>query len=157
MRNLFRRRKITTAGAAAQAAADPEVDRINEIIQKIPTLKADTFSEPDEAEEELWRNGKLVPLYISRLLDSAKLFGPAVDAACKAAEPDVDLWEIGWLYPRWDQTVALANLLDVPVRALTHPDARPETIDWRPRDPRMARCYAITSFEPDAVIRTVNA
>lgn len=153
MRNLFRRQQATIA----EPVADPELDRVDVIIQKIPLLRADPFSEPDEAEQELWCAGKLVPIYISRLLDAAQLFGPAVDAACNAAEPDVDLWEIGRLYPRWDQTVALAKLLDVPVRALTHPDARPETLDWRPHDPRMTRCYAITSFEPDAVERTVHA
>ncbi|MFJ6099315.1 hypothetical protein [Williamsia muralis] len=127
------------------------------IIQKIPTLRADQFSEPDEVDKELWRRGKLVPTYISRLLDAAQLFEPAVDTACNAAEPEVDLWEIGRLYPRWDQTVALAKLLDVPVRALAHPDAHPEIMTGRPTGHRMIRCVAITSFEPDAVERTVNA
>ena len=153
MRNPFRRRKITPA----KPAADPEGDRIEAIIQKIPILKAEQFSEPDEVDKELWRSGKLVPTYISRLLDAAQLFGPAVDTACNAVEPEVDLWEVGRLYPRWDQTVALAKLLDVPVRALAHPDACPEVMTSRPTDHRMIRCLAITSFEPDAVERTVHA
>ena len=54
---------------------------------------------------------------------------------------------LGRVYPRWDQTVALARLLDVPVRILTHPDARPHHHANRPR----RRDLAILSFEPSAV------
>ena len=48
--------------------------------------------------------------------------------------------------PRWDQTVALAKLLDVPVRALVHPDACPEVMAARPTDHRMIRFLATTTF-----------
>ena len=36
-------------------------------------------------------------------------------------------------------------------------DAHPEVMTSRPTDHRMIRCLAITTFEPDAVERTVNA
>ena len=49
MRNLFRRQQVTIV----EPVADPELDRVDRIIQKIPRLKADTFSEPEEAEREL--------------------------------------------------------------------------------------------------------
>ena len=107
------------------------------------------FVEPGSDEYDLWRAGKLVPWYISNLLDRGGHSGPNVDIACNAEEPAVDMWELGTLYPRWDQTVALARLLDVPVRDLTHPDARPRHHPNRPR--RRRRDLAILSFEPSAV------
>ncbi|MGW4336706.1 hypothetical protein ACWEK5_28450 [Rhodococcus koreensis] len=107
------------------------------------------FVEPGSDEYDLWRAGKLVPWYISNLLDRGGHSGPNVDIACNAEEPAVDMWELGTLYPRWDQTVALARLLDVPVRDLTHPEARPHHHPNRPR--RRRRDLAILSFEPSAV------
>ena len=171
MRNPFRRRHtITTAGAveamnsgksvgpaSSAPAGDPDLAYLEEIFRNSPWATRDSFSEPDEAERELWRTGKLVPAYISRLLDKAHLFGPDVDVACNAVEPEVDLWEVGRLYPRWDQTVALAKLLDVPVRALAHPDAKPEALESRPRERRTPGFAVIASFDPEAVKRTVNA
>ena len=168
MRNPFRRRPITTAGheevpSAPPAGAttstvstvDSAVTYLEEIIRHSPWLTRERFSEPDEAERELWRTGKLVPAYISKLLDSAHLYGPGVDAACNAVEPEVDLWEVGRLYPRWDQTVALARLLDVPVRALANPDAEPEVLESRPH--KRSGFGLVTSFDPETVERTVNA
>lgn len=107
------------------------------------------FVEPGSDEYDLWRAGKLVPWYISHLLDRGGHSGPNVDIACNAKEPAVDMWELGTWYPRWDQTVALARLLDVPVRDLTHPEARPHHHPNRPR--RRRRDLAILSFEPSAV------
>ena len=107
------------------------------------------FVEPGSDEYDLWRAGKLVPWYISHLLDRGGHSGPGVDIACNAVEPAVDMWELGTAYPRWDQTVALARLLDVPVRDLTHPEARPHHHPSRPR--RRRRDLAILSFEPSAV------
>lgn len=57
-----------------------------------------------------WSAGLIVPCRITAALDSHLLFGPEVDRACKADEPDVDLWEAGKLYPRWEQVVALGEL-----------------------------------------------
>jgi hypothetical protein len=43
-------------------------------------------------------------------LDAQALYGPEVDKACGAEEPDVDLWEAGKLYPTWRQVLMLAEL-----------------------------------------------
>ncbi|HKS46746.1 MAG TPA: hypothetical protein VJT49_16865 [Amycolatopsis sp.] len=57
-----------------------------------------------------WRAGKLVPYRITLALDAKDLYGPEVDAACGVAEPQVDMWEAGTLYPTWEQLQALAAL-----------------------------------------------
>lgn len=107
------------------------------------------FTDPDDHERELWRAGKLIPWYITALLDHGGHVGPQVDLACHAQEPEVDRWEAGQLYPTWDQTVALARLLDVRVRDLTHPEAAPRHHADRPA--RRLHGVAILSFEPAAV------
>lgn len=55
-----------------------------------------------------WRAGEVSPDRITQALDL--LEGPEVDVACRAREPEVDQWETGERYPRWDQLVALAAL-----------------------------------------------
>lgn len=57
-----------------------------------------------------WRMGLMVPHNITSALNCHDLYGPDVDTACGAAEPDVDLWEAGKLYPSWDQACLLAEL-----------------------------------------------
>lgn len=57
-----------------------------------------------------WRDGLVVPNRITTALDMRDLYGPTVDIACRAREPEVDQWEAGERYPRWDQLVALAVL-----------------------------------------------
>jgi hypothetical protein len=58
---------------------------------------------------------RLIPARITMALDLRELYGPEVDAACDAAEPDVDRWEAGELYPTWRQVELLAKLTDFPV------------------------------------------
>lgn len=66
------------------------------------------------AEEEkaykMWQAGLIRPAAITFALDAKGLHGPQVDEACLAAEPDVDMWERGALYPTWEQLCALAKL-----------------------------------------------
>ena len=57
-----------------------------------------------------WEAGLVRPYLITMWLDSKQLFGPEVDAACGVAEPTVDLWEAGRVYPTWEQLCALAEL-----------------------------------------------
>jgi hypothetical protein len=57
-----------------------------------------------------WQAGMVVPHRITSALDLGGLYGPEVDEACMAREPDVDMWEAGRLYPSWEQTRALARL-----------------------------------------------
>jgi hypothetical protein len=68
-------------------------------------------SDLDEA-RRLWGEGKMVPQRITMALDVRKLYGPEVDIACGAVEPDVDRWEAGKLYPTWRQVLLLAQLTD---------------------------------------------
>jgi hypothetical protein len=107
------------------------------------------FTAPDLTDWQHWHDGKLVPWFITAMLDHGNHIGPAVDIACKAKEPAVDQWEVGVLYPTWEQTVALAELVGVRVRDLAHPEATPQHHDNRPRGRRDS--LAIMSFEPDAV------
>lgn len=64
----------------------------------------------EKAAHALWAEGKLIPHRITMALDLRKLYGPEVDAACGAAEPDVDRWEAGELYPTWEQLKLLSDL-----------------------------------------------
>lgn len=80
-----------------------------------------------EAAYKLWSEGKAVPYRITLNLDRCGLEGPEVDAACNAREPEVDQWEEGILYPRWDQLVALAELTGVDPGWLCRP-VKPEHI-----------------------------
>jgi transcriptional regulator with XRE-family HTH domain len=56
---------------------------------------------------------------ITMWLDYRRLDGPEVDAACGVAEPTVDLWEAGRVYPTWEQLTALAKLCQVAVWKFT--------------------------------------
>lgn len=64
----------------------------------------------DTQAKRMWQAGLVRPAAISFALDAKGLYGPEVDTACLAAEPDVDMWERGALYPTWEQLVALAAL-----------------------------------------------
>lgn len=67
-------------------------------------------AEDQEVMYRLWADGRVVPYLITTALDACEWEGPEVDEACNAREPEVDQWEEGILYPRWDQLVALAEL-----------------------------------------------
>lgn len=56
-----------------------------------------------------------LPERISFALNARQLYGPEVDAACLAAEPDVDNWEAGISTPSPEQVRALAQLTAYPV------------------------------------------
>ncbi|GAA3878678.1 hypothetical protein GCM10022243_49240 [Saccharothrix violaceirubra] len=64
----------------------------------------------DEAARQKWLQGLVVPAHITMALDAAGLHGPEVDWACGVNEPDVDNWESGLLYPRWEQLLRLAEI-----------------------------------------------
>lgn len=94
---------------------------------------------------------KLVPARITIALDLSELYGPEVDAACDAAEPDVDRWEAGELYPTWQQVELLAALTDFPVHFFFLPiDAeRPwTTLDIHLPGPVLSR--RVVSWQPGA-------
>jgi hypothetical protein len=56
-----------------------------------------------------------VPARITAALDLRGLYGPDVDTACGAREPDVDLWESGEASPTPHQVELLAALTRFPV------------------------------------------
>ncbi len=106
----------------------------------------------------LWRAGELQPYLITQALDARGLYGPEVDVACGATEPDVDLWEAGKLYPTWEQVLLLAELCGVTPRLLcTRRDVvQAEQTSLRfhvPLDDRPP----VWEFDRDAVQRTVGA
>lgn len=96
---------------------------------------------------------KLVPARITIALDLRGLYGPEVDTACDAAEPDVDRWEAGELYPTWRQVELLAALTDFPVHFFFLPiDAdRPwSTLDIHFPSGTYSRTPRIVAFKPEA-------
>jgi hypothetical protein len=128
---------------------------------RVSTQQRDRRREADtEVAHRLWAEGMVAPCMITAALDMHQMYGPEVDAACNAAEPEVDLWEAGKLYPRWDQLCALAELTGRPPRYFTSLEHLPldvmatsmrfhlrrgERVDDRPAlarfpDPVVARC-----------------
>jgi hypothetical protein len=65
--------------------------------------------------------GRVVPARITMALDLRELEGPEVDAACGAAEPDVDMWELGLAVPAPEQVEKLAGLTGFPVAFFYQP------------------------------------
>lgn len=76
-------------------------------------------AENDRIAFEKWKVGMVVPHAITVVLDTLKLYGPEVDAACGVREPAVDLWEAGKLYPTWPQLQALSRLTGYPLGYFT--------------------------------------
>jgi hypothetical protein len=111
----------------------------------------------DRIAYRLWRAGELQPYLITQALDARALYGPEVDAACGASEPDVDLWEAGELYPTWRQVLLLADLCGMTPRFLcTRHDViqagRTSLRFHAPLDDRPP----VWEFEREAVQRTVG-
>jgi hypothetical protein len=111
----------------------------------------------DRIAYRLWRAGELQPYLITTALDAMGLFGPEVDRACGAQEPDVDLWEAGKLYPTWRHVQLLAKLTGKTARFLCtrREPLRPEHTSMRfhmPLDDRPP----VWEFDMDAVKRTVG-
>lgn len=105
----------------------------------------------------LWRAGEVKPYMITRVLDSHSLYGPEVDDACGAAEPDVDLWEAGKLYPTWRQLRLLAEVCGTTPRFLCTPRGvlTVEQTSLRFHGPAEPTPPPVWTFEPQAVAATV--
>ncbi len=94
MFKFFRRKPRTTAAPEPQlpifgeriSTASPAA---REYAKRLLTnlQVTEPFAEPDSDEHALWKAGKLVPFYITYLLDAGGHVGPSVDAACLAEEP----------------------------------------------------------------------
>lgn len=83
--------------------------RAREIIARRNQAETSRKAATEQARRR-WADGLMVPWCITVALDALSLYGPEVDVQCNAHEPEVDLWEEGRLYPRWDQVEALAVL-----------------------------------------------
>lgn len=107
-----------------------------------------------------WRAGRVVPFRITMALDMRGLDGPDVDIACGAAEPDVDQWEAGELYPTFEQLLALAELTDMPPHYFVLPVEDP-VLAWQTsmiyhvnqaeRRRMLAEAPPVLHFTPQAV------
>jgi hypothetical protein len=104
---MTRRAKWGRAGERLDP--DERERRVREIRGRANRDRASRLTADREAYRR-WRAGLVCPNRITLALDLHSLYGPEVDRACKAEEPEVDQWEAGERYPRWDQLVALADL-----------------------------------------------
>jgi len=108
-----RRFQVITGGVTATSRATGRTAGSNTLTRHI------VASYDDAVAHARWAAGMVVPHNITTALDLLDLFGPEVDRACNANEPEVDRWEAGKLYPRWDQLLALAALTERPAAWFT--------------------------------------
>lgn len=101
---------------------DERERRYREIRARANRARLATLAD-DRAAYQRWRAGLVVPYRITLALDSHGLYGPEVDAACEAREPEVDQWEAGERYPTWRQLCALSRLTGNTARFFTFDDA----------------------------------
>lgn len=147
---------MTRWGKAGVRLADKEVEQHGRTATANRNRSRMRRAANDRIAYKLWRAGELQPYLITRVLDLNGLYGPEVDRACGAEEPDVDLWEAGKLYPTWRQVLLLAKLCGTTPRYLcTKRDPlRAERTTLRfhmPLDDRPT----VWAFDLDAVKRTV--
>lgn len=113
-------------------------------------------------DRQRWDRGELVPDRITVALDLAGLHGPEVDVALGGAEPMVDMWEEGVMYPSWSQLLKLAMVTGFPVSSFFIPvdlrqwyDIRRSTFICGPhrRDPvpPMPKHLPVTEFTKKAI------
>lgn len=108
-----------------------------------------------------WAAGKVAPWRITHALGD--LEGPEVDRACGVEEPAVDHWELGIVYPTWDQLRALAELTGYPVAFFCQDDppilASETSLRYHSKPSEIAAAdEAITRrFLPEAIAATLRA
>jgi hypothetical protein len=123
-------------------------------------LARQTFERNLEEARKLWAAGQVKPYRITRALNLRGLYGPEVDEACGAKEPDVDMWEAGTLYPTWEQLVKLAKLTGFTPRFFVtswHGDFQPLRTSLRFHGyPEEDQEPLITEYPPEVWRRTVD-
>lgn len=99
-----------------------------------------------------WQAGHLVPCRITLALDANDLDGPEVDAALDAAEPDVDRWEAGELYPTWAQVKLLSELTGYALKFFFLPPNKPvwSTLQYHFPVSALDDSEPISRFKPGA-------
>lgn len=145
-------------GKAGQRLDERQIAiRTREAAQRRGRAKL-TRDADDAIAYKLWRAGELRPYRLTTALNAANLYGPEVDEACGASEPDVDLWEAGKLYPTWEQVQLLAKLTGVTPRLLCSggDQLRVSDTSLRFHGFRDADEPPVTSYPPDVVAATVG-
>lgn len=145
-----------TRWARAGVRADPKEARAR--AGKLNQTKAARAAALEEARTK-WARGLVRPYLITQALNLRGLEGPDVDVACLAAEPDVDNWEAGILYPSFEQLVALAELTGVQPRFFTSSVREPPMAWWETsmrfhvrREPDLLEAAGpVMAFTPEAV------
>lgn len=97
-------------GRAGERLSADECERRDQAARRARNLAAARRAADEQLAYARWRAGLVCPALITLALDARGLYGPAVDQACGAAEPDVDQWEAGERYPTWAQLRGLARL-----------------------------------------------
>lgn len=145
-------------GKAGQRLTEQEIaTRTREAAQRHGKAQLARKS-ADAIAYKLWRAGELRPDRITLALNARALYGPEVDEACGASEPDVDLWEAGKLYPTWEQVLLLAKLTGVTPRLLCTrgQDLRVSDTSLRFHGYRDDAEPPVTTYPPDVVAATVG-
>jgi len=99
---------VTHWGKAGERLTTEQAIRRARAHYPQPTEAVRAATEADG--RRLWAGGQLRPGRITDALDYRNLFGPEVDEACGVEEPTVDHWELGIVYPTWQQVLALSKL-----------------------------------------------
>lgn len=99
----------TTSRRWVRAGVRADAGEARRIVAKRAQARYFTERRTEEA-RKAHAAGLLRPYALTTALNARGLWGPDVDAACGAQEPDVDNWENGDLYPTWEQVLALSRL-----------------------------------------------
>lgn len=146
---------MTRWGKAGQRLTDAEIEQRRRARASARAREAAAAAAREAEGKRLWAAGCLVPAAITVALDRKELYGPEVDRACGAEEPAVDHWELGILYPTWEQTRLLAELCDVTVAFLCQDISivQPLCSKARGRDDDPP---AVMRFLPEAIAATLR-
>lgn len=138
------RRRWGRAGERLDANGNHDTSKIQAYRAKHGGAQQTRDAELRKAYQQ-WRAGAVIPDRITQALDLRGLYGPEVDEACKAQEPEVDQWEAGERYPSWEQLCALADLTGFPPRFFTTPGVGPldlwDTSLWHKMSPDQQWAY----------------
>lgn len=148
-------------GRAGVRLADAQIEA-NDLRHRAQAIQSRSAAEAAHRNaHDDWRAGRVVPWRITMALDAHRLYGPQVDEACGVAEPTVDMWEAGLIYPSWEQLCALAKLTLVTPGMFMRRDDRAlwlrasdtsmrfHTSDVEEREP-------VLSFTPEAIAVTLD-
>lgn len=148
-------------GRAGQRLTDAErMARAAAVGLRAARRRQEADAERAEARRH-WEAGGLAPWRITEALGDR--YGPEVDRACGVEEPTVDHWELGIVYPRFAEVLALAQLTGYSPVWLCRPQPELLASDTSLRFHLPARVIermdeaASRQFLPDAIASTLRA